>query len=93
VYNDVHRLGLAYRHYHSRFGEIMSSILNFRAYGALQGEGTEVKVDSYHANYSYNPTTPYVNLNVNAYFTDSDSSNFTPFIEEYGYSLSSRHAH
>ncbi len=93
VYNDVHRLGLAYRHYHSRFGEIMSSILNFRAYGALQGEGTEVKVDSYHANYSYNPTTPYVNLSVNAYFTDSDSSNFTPFIEEYGYSLSSRHAH
>ncbi|AKD38942.1 heme acquisition system receptor [Pasteurella multocida subsp. multocida OH4807] len=93
VYNDAHRLGLTYRHYRSHFGEIMSSILNFRAYGALQGEGTEVKVDNYHVNYQYNPKTPYVNLNVNAYYTHSDSSNFTPLIEEYGYSLSSRHAH
>ncbi|MGX2949919.1 TonB-dependent receptor domain-containing protein [Ursidibacter sp. B-7004-1] len=93
VYNNYHRLGFAYRHYHSRFGEIMSSILNFRAYGALQGEGTEIKVNSYNLNYQYKPETPYVNLNINTYFTHSDSSNFTPLIEEYGYSLSSRHAH
>ncbi|QLB13055.1 hemoglobin/transferrin/lactoferrin receptor protein [Bisgaardia hudsonensis] len=91
-YNDYHRLGLAYRYYHSKFGEIMPSILNFRAYGALQGEGSEVKVNSYNLSYQYKPVTPYINLNLNAYFTDSDSSNFTPFIEEYGYSLSSRHA-
>ncbi|MFD1806686.1 TonB-dependent receptor domain-containing protein [Pasteurella oralis] len=92
-YNDKHRLGLAYRYYGSHFGEIMSSLLNFRAYGALQGEGTEVKVSNYNINYQYNPATPYVNLSINAYYTDSDSSNFTPLIEEYGYSLSSRHAH
>ncbi|SUC10897.1 heme acquisition system receptor [Pasteurella canis] len=92
-YNNEHRLGLAYRHYRSHFGEIMSSILNFRAYGALQGEGTEVKVDNYNLSYQYNPNNPYINLNINTYYTHSDSSNFTPLIEEYGYSLSSRHAH
>lgn len=92
-YNDHHKLGLIYNHYRSHFGEIMPSIVGFRANGALQGEGTEIKVNRYNLNYQYNPETHYVNLNVNAYYTESDSSNFTPLIEEFGYSLSSRHAH
>ncbi|STO53971.1 putative outer membrane colicin Js receptor [Canicola haemoglobinophilus] len=92
-YNQDHRLGLGYNRYHSQFGEIMSSILNFRAFGALQGEGTEVKVDNYTLSYQYNPKSPYINLQLNGYYNKVDSSNFTPFIEEYGYSLDSRHAH
>ncbi|MGF7432455.1 TonB-dependent receptor domain-containing protein [Pasteurella bettyae] len=92
-YNDHHKLGLGYSHYHSRFGEIMSSILSFRGYGALQGEGSEVKVNRYNLSYQYNPDTPYVNLNINAYYTDSDSSNFTPYLDSFGYDYSQRHAH
>ncbi|MDY4280669.1 MAG: TonB-dependent receptor [[Pasteurella] mairii] len=92
-YNEHHKFSLSYSRYQSKFGEIMSSILGFRANGALQGEGTEIKVDRYNVNYQYNPSTAYINLNLNAYYTKSDSSNFTPLIEEFGYSLSSRHAH
>ena len=93
LYNEHHALSLAYRGYRSRFGELLPSIVSFRGDGALQGEGTEIKVDSYSLRYKYNPETPYVNLTVSAYLTRSDSSNFTPFFEEYGYSYDSRHAH
>lgn len=71
----------------------MPSILNFRAFGALQGEGTEIKVNSYNFGYHYNPNTSFVDFDLNTYYTHVDSSNFTPFLEEYGYSRSSRHAH
>ncbi|WP_386692008.1 MULTISPECIES: TonB-dependent receptor domain-containing protein [unclassified Lonepinella] len=93
LYNDQHKLSLGYSRYHSQFGEIMPSILNFRGVGALQGEGTEVKADTYTIGYQYNPNNPYINLNLQTYYSRVDSSNFTPYLEELGYSWSSRHAH
>ncbi|MDO4431429.1 MAG: TonB-dependent receptor [Lonepinella koalarum] len=92
-YNDHHKFGLSYNHYHSRFGEIMSSILSFRGYGALQGEGSEIKVDRYSLNYQYTPNSPYIKVNISAYYTHSDSSNFTPYLDSFGYDYSQRHAH
>ncbi|WP_432785880.1 Vitamin B12 transporter BtuB [Oligella sp. MSHR50489EDL] len=92
LYNENHALSLVYRGYRSEFGELLPSLISFRGDGALQGEGTEVKVDSYGLKYNFNPVTPYINFTANAYLTRSDSSNFTPFFEEYGYS-DSRHAY
>lgn len=96
LYNDEHRINFTYRGYRSNFGEIMPSII-VRGYGSLEGEGSEVKVDSYSTKYTYSPENPYLNLNLSAYLTNSDSSNFTPLSEEYGYDYGSdsdsRHAH
>ncbi|MFL1707182.1 TonB-dependent receptor domain-containing protein [Campylobacter sp. MOP7] len=91
-YNEDHAVNLAYRGYRSKFGEMMPSLVSFRGDGALQGEGSEVKVDSYSSKYIFNPSNPYINLNISGYFTRSDSSNFTPFYEEYGHH-DSRHAY
>lgn len=88
-----HQAGIHYRRYESRFGEIMSSLLGFRGDGALQGEGSEITVDSVGANYRYRPANPWLDMQVSAYATRSDAANFTPLIGEYGHDLSERHAY
>ncbi|WP_206603279.1 TonB-dependent receptor domain-containing protein [Campylobacter blaseri] len=96
LYNDNHRINFTYRGYRSKFGELMPSIM-VRGYGSLEGEGSEVEVDSYSTKYTYSPQNPYIHLNISAYLTKSDSSNFTPLSQEYGYDFGSdgdsRHAH
>ena len=92
TYNDTHALNLTYRGYRSKFGELMPSITSFRGDGALQGEGTEVKTDSYSAKYIFDPTNPFIKLTLSGYYTKSDTSSFTPFIEDL-VDFSSRHAH
>lgn len=92
TYNDAHALNLTYRGYRSKFGELMPSITSFRGDGALQGEGTEVKTDSYSAKYIFDPENPFIKLALSGYYTKSDTSSFTPFIEDL-VDFSSRHAH
>lgn len=89
--DDVHAAEIGYRRYRSEFGEIMPSILGFRGAGAMQGGGSEVKVDAYTANYRYRPHHPLIDLKANVWRTTTDNETYTPLFEDYGY-VDSRYA-
>lgn len=93
-YHEQHQLGIAYRRYESRFGELMPSMMGGRrGDGSLQGEGSEITVDSIGTNYRYRPDNPWINLQVATYATRSHGANFTPMIEDYGHDMSGRFAY
>ncbi len=83
TYNDEHSFNLTYIGYKSNFGELMQSQSSIRSDGALQNDGTFVKVDTFSTKYSYNPlSNQYVNFNITAYHTKIDSSFYMAFVED-----------
>ena len=82
TYNDFHTFNFAYSRYESNFGELMPSQTSIRSDGALQGEGGEVKVDSFSTGYRYNPQNPYLDVKFDTFYTKNDTSFYMPFIED-----------
>lgn len=82
LYDDFNSFGISYLKYLSNFGELMPSQTSIRSDGALQGEGSEVEVDLISLEYKFNPQNDFVNLSLNSYFTQTDTSFFMPFIED-----------
>ncbi|WP_109505075.1 TonB-dependent receptor [Pseudomonas aeruginosa] len=76
---DEHSLDLGYRRYDGRNGEIMpSDIFRLGTAGIYQYPLSEVKIDSYTANYHYLPeSTPLVDLSAGLWMTQAKSDTLT----------------
>lgn len=74
---DNQALTLAYRNYRSTYGEIMSSqIMRARADTIPQWPLSNVKSDSYTANYRWSPDNPLWDVKANLWYTDTDSETY-----------------